>query len=80
MLVSRRHPGLRVARFTRQASPATAGVGVNAIVPGWFDTEMTDGLFSNEKSAGWVPKLTRPMLVRHASLNASPSSTRTGSP
>jgi NAD(P)-dependent dehydrogenase (short-subunit alcohol dehydrogenase family) len=30
------------------------GVRVNAIVPGWFDTEMTDGLFSNEKSAGWV--------------------------
>ncbi len=30
------------------------GVRVNAIVPGWFDTEMTDGLFANEKSAGWV--------------------------
>lgn len=30
------------------------GVRVNAIVPGWFDTEMTDGLFTNEKSAGWV--------------------------
>jgi NAD(P)-dependent dehydrogenase (short-subunit alcohol dehydrogenase family) len=30
------------------------GVRVNAIVPGWFDTEMTEGLFSNEKSAGWV--------------------------
>src|SRR5690606_34661785 len=30
------------------------GVRVNAVVPGWFDTEMTDGLFSNEKSAGWV--------------------------
>jgi NAD(P)-dependent dehydrogenase (short-subunit alcohol dehydrogenase family) len=30
------------------------GVRVNAIVPGWFDTEMTDGLFTNEKSAAWV--------------------------
>lgn len=30
------------------------GIRVNAIVPGWFDTEMTDGLFSNERSAGWV--------------------------
>jgi NAD(P)-dependent dehydrogenase (short-subunit alcohol dehydrogenase family) len=30
------------------------GVRVNALVPGWFDTEMTDGLFTNEKSAGWV--------------------------
>jgi len=34
------------------------GVRVNAIVPGWFDTEMTDGLFSNEKSAGWVRRNT----------------------
>ncbi len=30
------------------------GVRVNALVPGWFDTEMTDGLFTNEKSATWV--------------------------
>ncbi len=30
------------------------GVRVNAVVPGWFDTEMTDGLFTNEKSANWV--------------------------
>ncbi|WKN48458.1 SDR family NAD(P)-dependent oxidoreductase [Nocardioides sp. Arc9.136] len=30
------------------------GVRVNVVVPGWFDTEMTDGLFTNEKSAGWV--------------------------
>jgi NAD(P)-dependent dehydrogenase (short-subunit alcohol dehydrogenase family) len=34
------------------------GVRVNAIVPGWFDTEMTDGLFTNEKSAGWVRRNT----------------------
>lgn len=34
------------------------GVRVNAVVPGWFDTEMTDGLFSNEKSAGWVRRNT----------------------
>lgn len=30
------------------------GVRVNTLVPGWFDTEMTDGLFDNEKSAAWV--------------------------
>ena len=34
------------------------GIRVNAIVPGWFDTEMTDGLFSNDKSAGWVRRNT----------------------
>jgi NAD(P)-dependent dehydrogenase (short-subunit alcohol dehydrogenase family) len=34
------------------------GIRVNAIVPGWFDTEMTDGLFANEKSAGWVRRNT----------------------
>lgn len=35
-----------------------AGVRVNALVPGWFDTDMTDGLFANEKSAGWVRRNT----------------------
>jgi hypothetical protein len=30
------------------------GVRVNAVVPGWFDTEMTEGLFTNERSARWV--------------------------
>ena len=34
------------------------GIRVNAVVPGWFDTEMTDGLFSNENSAGWVRRNT----------------------
>jgi len=34
------------------------GIRVNAIVPGWFDTEMTEGLFTNEKSAGWVRRNT----------------------
>jgi NAD(P)-dependent dehydrogenase (short-subunit alcohol dehydrogenase family) len=35
-----------------------SGVRVNAVVPGWFDTEMTDGLFTNERSAGWVRRNT----------------------
>jgi len=34
------------------------GIRVNAIVPGWFDTEMTDGLFTNDKSANWVRRNT----------------------
>jgi NAD(P)-dependent dehydrogenase (short-subunit alcohol dehydrogenase family) len=34
------------------------GVRVNTLVPGWFDTEMTDGLFTNEKSASWVRRNT----------------------
>jgi NAD(P)-dependent dehydrogenase (short-subunit alcohol dehydrogenase family) len=41
------------------------GIRVNAIVPGWFDTEMTDGLFANDKSAGWVRRNT--MLGRGGS-------------
>ncbi|ORJ92551.1 short-chain dehydrogenase [Prescottella equi] len=34
------------------------GIRVNSVVPGWFDTEMTDGLFTNDKSAGWVRRNT----------------------
>ena len=34
------------------------GIRVNTVVPGWFDTEMTDGLFTNDASAGWVRRNT----------------------
>lgn len=34
------------------------GVRVNAIVPGWFDTEMTDGMFDDERSMKWVERNT----------------------
>ena len=34
------------------------GARVNAVVPGWFDTEMTDGLFGNQRSADWVRRNT----------------------
>ncbi|MGZ8178788.1 SDR family NAD(P)-dependent oxidoreductase [Williamsia sp. SKLECPSW1] len=34
------------------------GIRVNAVVPGWFDTEMTDGLFTNDRSANWVRRNT----------------------
>ncbi|WP_037568531.1 SDR family NAD(P)-dependent oxidoreductase [Phaeacidiphilus oryzae] len=32
------------------------GVRVNALAPGWFRTEMTEGLFSDERSSGWVER------------------------
>jgi NAD(P)-dependent dehydrogenase (short-subunit alcohol dehydrogenase family) len=35
-----------------------SGVRVNAVVPGWFDTEMTEGLFTHERSATWVRRNT----------------------
>ena len=33
-------------------------IRVNAVVPGWFDTEMTNGLFLDEKSQSWVGRNT----------------------
>jgi NAD(P)-dependent dehydrogenase (short-subunit alcohol dehydrogenase family) len=36
----------------------SSGVRVNAVVPGWFDTEMTEGLFTNEHSSRWVRRNT----------------------
>ncbi|MFM9604755.1 SDR family NAD(P)-dependent oxidoreductase [Streptomyces turgidiscabies] len=38
------------------------GVRVNALAPGWFHSEMTDGLFSDERSRRWVERGT--MLAR----------------
>jgi NAD(P)-dependent dehydrogenase (short-subunit alcohol dehydrogenase family) len=32
------------------------GVRVNALAPGWFPSEMTDGLFSDERSRRWVER------------------------
>ncbi len=34
------------------------GVRVNAVVPGWFDTEMTDEMFSDERTMHWVDRNT----------------------
>lgn len=34
------------------------GVRVNALVPGWFRTEMNDALFADETSARWVDRNT----------------------
>ncbi|GAA1916064.1 SDR family NAD(P)-dependent oxidoreductase [Nocardioides marmoribigeumensis] len=34
------------------------GVRVNALVPGWFRTEMNDALFADETSARWVDRST----------------------
>ena len=34
------------------------GIRVNALVPGWFRTEMNDALFADESSAKWVDRNT----------------------
>jgi NAD(P)-dependent dehydrogenase (short-subunit alcohol dehydrogenase family) len=34
------------------------GVRVNSVVPGWFDTEMTESLFTDERSMSWVDRNT----------------------
>ena len=33
-----------------------SGVRVNALAPGWFRSEMTEGLFSDERSRRWVER------------------------
>lgn len=49
-----------VVNLTRElaAQWARRGVRVNAIAPGFFETEMTEELFTTEAGRGWVAKLT----------------------
>lgn len=49
-----------VVNLTRElaAQWARTGVRVNAIAPGFFPTEMTDGLFGDPRGEAWVAKLT----------------------
>jgi NAD(P)-dependent dehydrogenase (short-subunit alcohol dehydrogenase family) len=35
---------------------AAQGVRVNAIAPGWFPTEMNEGLFADERAAKWLAR------------------------
>ncbi|SFN73019.1 hypothetical protein SAMN05216207_102054 [Pseudonocardia ammonioxydans] len=35
-----------------------AGVRVNALAPGWFRTEMNEGLFADERSVRWIERNT----------------------
>jgi NAD(P)-dependent dehydrogenase (short-subunit alcohol dehydrogenase family) len=45
-----------VVNLTRElaAQWARSGVRVNAIAPGWFPTEMTEGIFDNDKGLGYI--------------------------
>ena len=49
-----------VINMTRElaAQWANRGIRVNAIAPGWFPSEMTDGMFDNERSLRFIERRT----------------------
>lgn len=54
-----------VVNLTRElaAQWASKGIRVNALAPGWFESEMTEDMFSEEKGHQWVAR--RTPLGRH---------------
>jgi NAD(P)-dependent dehydrogenase (short-subunit alcohol dehydrogenase family) len=57
-----------LVNLTRElaAQWARKGIRVNAIAPGWFPTEMTEGLFDNERGVNWVNSMVP--MGRHGSI------------
>ncbi len=49
-----------VVNLTRElaAQWARSGVRVNGIAPGWFQSEMTEGMFDDEHALNWIRKKT----------------------
>lgn len=54
-----------IVNLTRELSAqwSRQGIRVNAVAPGWFETEMTEDMFSGEQGQNWVAR--RTPMARH---------------